>query len=385
MAAITYRFNNGLFSPLAMLRDRLRGRGLWFGLILLAALVAFELFNFSTTEYALVTLLGQHDALGIATWARVLAIAFCGIDFAGLSRLFTPETGRKEPKEIWLLTGAWFLGASMNAIMTWWAVGSALSANPRLGNELLSRADILRYGPLFIALLVWLTRILIIGTFAFAGDHIFTTARRAGRTVEGTARAVGAGGGRPSFPAPSQARPIPKPSAQSALPDYGTPSRYSSYASAADDSGSARRYDSQSGFFGRGAGYHNSRPAAHNGAASAFGGERPSPAVADDRSRTFFSERRSSSNGGVASHGFRGERPAPSTRDEPSSRRFFSGSSSNGRGAGGPAPAAMTGLFGPDAGESSSTSGSNRASSVRSVGSAPSAPPTNELEYVDLD
>lgn len=384
MAATTYRFNNGLFSPLAMLRNRLRGRGLWFGLILLAALVAFELFNFSTTEFALVTLFGEHDALGIATWARILAIAFCGIDFAGLSRLFTPETGRKEPKEIWLLTGAWFLGASMNAIMTWWAVGSALSTNPRLGNELLSRADILRYGPLFIALLVWLTRILIIGTFAFAGDHIFTTARRAGRTVEGTARAVGAGGGRPSFPARSEARPIPKPSAQSALPDYGTPSRYSSYASAADDSGSARRYDSQSGFFGRGSGYHNSRPAAHNGVASGFGGERPSPAVADDRSRTFFSERRSS-NGGATASGFRGAAP-----DDSSSRRFFSGSSSNGRNAGGPggggsSPAAMTGLFGPDAGESSSASGSNRASSVRSVGSAPSAPSTNELEYVDLD
>ena len=52
MTAITsYTAYTG--SPLAMLRRRLRGRGLWFGLILLAALISFEVFNFSTTEYAL--------------------------------------------------------------------------------------------------------------------------------------------------------------------------------------------------------------------------------------------------------------------------------------------------------------------------------------------
>ena len=92
MASTTIQFNLNPFGGLRSLRRRVIARGLWLGLILLAALVAFELFNFATTEFALQTLFGERDALGVATWASVLAIAFCGIDFAGLSRLFTPET-----------------------------------------------------------------------------------------------------------------------------------------------------------------------------------------------------------------------------------------------------------------------------------------------------
>ena len=271
MASTTIQFNLNPFGGLRSLRRRVIARGLWLGLILLAALVAFELFNFATTEFALQTLFGERDALGVATWASVLAIAFCGIDFAGLSRLFTPETGRKEPKEVWLLTGAWFLGASMNAIMTWWAVGSALSANPNLGNDLLSRQDILLYGPIFIAALVWLTRILIIGTFAFAGDHIFSTAERYGNVVDGLARPSGRirteradrghdGGGNwfkrnvaRRLPR-SQPRAMPQRTPAPALSSRNEPLASSSYARAADSSSERRVYGAQRSFFGRGAG-----------------------------------------------------------------------------------------------------------------------------------
>ncbi len=251
MATLTFQPDYSLFDNIRNFKRRVTARGLWFGMILLGALVAFEIFNFSTTDYALVTLFGQRDALGVATWAKVLAIAFCGIDFAGLSRLFTPETGRKEPKEIWLLTGAWFLGAGMNAIMTWWAVGSALSDNPLLGNELLSRADVLHYGPIFIAGLVWLTRVLIIGTFAFAGDHIFSTAYRAksGAVVNGTARPTP----RTTIP-PAEPRAVPKPSQSRSLPERTAPLESSSYARQSDYGSSQRRYESQSSFFGHGAG-----------------------------------------------------------------------------------------------------------------------------------
>lgn len=260
--ATTIELNPNLFTSMRNFRHRIRARGLWFGLILLGALVAFELFNFATTEFALQTLFGARDALGVATWAKVLAIAFCGIDFAGLARLFTPETGRKEPKEIWLLTGAWFLGASMNALMTWWGVGSALSENPALGNELLTRQDVLLYGPIFIAVLVWVTRILIIGTFAFAGDHIFTTAdRRATGYVEGTARPVGRSEShsheeRRGLFGRGESRAVPKPSSAPAL---GQPLASSSYARAADTSGERRVYDASRSLFGRGAG-ESTRP-----------------------------------------------------------------------------------------------------------------------------
>ena len=70
-------------------------RGAIFGSILFAALLAFEIFNFSTTQFALLDILGDLKFAGIR-WATVLAIAFCGIDFAGIARIFTPEQGREE-------------------------------------------------------------------------------------------------------------------------------------------------------------------------------------------------------------------------------------------------------------------------------------------------
>ena len=60
-------------------------RGTSFGMILLAALIAFEIFNFSTTEYSLGDLLGKLTFAGVR-WSTILALAFCGIDFAGRPR-----------------------------------------------------------------------------------------------------------------------------------------------------------------------------------------------------------------------------------------------------------------------------------------------------------
>lgn len=145
-------------------------RHLAIGLILIVALLAFELFNFDTTQFALESLLGDVRFLGLS-WATILAIAFCAIDFAGLARLFTPERGNDEPKEVWYLTGAWLLGTSMNAIMTWWAVSLTLLNHP-LGNEVMSREQLLKVVPLFVAILVWMTRILFIGSLTAAGEKI---------------------------------------------------------------------------------------------------------------------------------------------------------------------------------------------------------------------
>ena len=141
------------------------------GIILVVALLAFELFNFDTTRYALSNLLGDVRFAGIG-WATILAIAFCAIDFAGLTRLFTPERNREEPTAVWYLMGAWLLGATMNAIMTWWAISLTLLTHD-FGNEILSREQLLRWVPFFVATLVWLTRILFIGAISVAGEYIF--------------------------------------------------------------------------------------------------------------------------------------------------------------------------------------------------------------------
>lgn len=155
------------------------------GIILVVALVAFEIFNFDTTRFALNSILGEVSFFGI-TWATILAIAFCAIDFAGLARLFTPERGANEPKEIWYLMGAWLLGATMNAVMTWWAVSLTLLSH-EFGNEVLARETLLRLVPIFVAALVLLTRILFIGAFTVAGEHIFDLAGD-GREAQPAAR-----------------------------------------------------------------------------------------------------------------------------------------------------------------------------------------------------
>ncbi len=152
-------------------------RGLIFGVIIFAALLAFEIFNYSTTEFALSDLLGELKFAGIR-WATILSIAFCGIDFAGIARLFTPSEGsgrgHGSPNETWYLFGAWLLAATMNAMLTWWGVSLAVMGHETLGNDVVSRTTLIRVVPIFVALMVWLIRILIIGTFSVAGDHLFS-------------------------------------------------------------------------------------------------------------------------------------------------------------------------------------------------------------------
>lgn len=139
-------------------------------IILVIALFAFEIFNFDTTRYALDNLLGPVGFAGVR-WASILALAFCAIDFAGLVRLFSPENDGEQPREVWFLMGAWLLGATMNALMTWWAVSLTLISHD-LGNEVLSRGQLLQLVPVFVAVLVWLTRILFIGALTVAGSHL---------------------------------------------------------------------------------------------------------------------------------------------------------------------------------------------------------------------
>jgi hypothetical protein len=148
-------------------------RGLLFGALIVLALLAFEIFNYSTTDFALTDLLGGLSFVGIR-WATILAIAFCGIDFAGIARLFTPDNNAESHTEIWYLFGAWMLAATMNAMLTWWGVSIAILNHETLGNAVVDRQTLLRVVPIFVAIMVWLIRVLIIGTFSVAGDRLFT-------------------------------------------------------------------------------------------------------------------------------------------------------------------------------------------------------------------
>ncbi len=161
---------------LTVLKGGTSRRGLIFGVILLVALFAFEIFNYTTTEFALTDMLGANLRFAGIRWATILALAFCGIDFAGIARLFTPEKDQNGAAEVWYLFGAWLLAAAMNAILTWWGVAVAVRSHQELSNSFISQATITKVVPVFVALLVWLIRVFIIGTFSMAGDRLFNSA-----------------------------------------------------------------------------------------------------------------------------------------------------------------------------------------------------------------
>ncbi len=158
-----------------ILRGTALKRGAIFGAILVAALLAFEVFNFSTTSFALADVLGGLKTGGIL-WSTILAFAFCGIDFAGIARIFTPQQGRDEPAEVWYLFGAWLLAAGFNAMLTWWGVSVAILNHTSAGTALVGQAMLTKAVPVFVAVMVWLIRVLIIGTFSIAGENMFTMA-----------------------------------------------------------------------------------------------------------------------------------------------------------------------------------------------------------------
>jgi len=178
----TYRRNAG-DGLAALFKGRKISRGAAWGVMIIGALMAFEMFNFSTTEFALNDVLGDLTFAGFR-WATILSIAFCGIDFAGIARMFTPEQGADEPAEVWYLFGAWLLAAAMNAMLTWWGVSVAIISHSSLGaGPVVSSATLTKAVPVFVAIMVWLIRVLIIGTFSLAGDRLFSQdSRRTGST-----------------------------------------------------------------------------------------------------------------------------------------------------------------------------------------------------------
>lgn len=237
----TYRRNIG-DGLVALFRSRRINRGAAWGLMIIGALLAFELFNFSTTQFALRDVLGDLTFAGLR-WATILAIAFCGIDFAGIARIFTPEQGRDEPAEIYYLFGAWLLAAGFNATLTWWGVSIAIANHSSLGEgAVISSATLLKVVPVFVAVMVWLIRVLIIGTFSLAGDRLFTTDEQ--RAPRSNSRPVNQAALRPAStinrPATSAFRPAPKTAQQTS---FGRQEPTYHNASFSERSQSNERYD----------------------------------------------------------------------------------------------------------------------------------------------
>jgi hypothetical protein len=213
---------NSRLSLKSLLQGTAHQRGLIFGVIILLALLAFEVFNYSSTLFALSDILGDL-AFGPLRWATILAFAFCGIDFAGIARIFTPEQGRDEPAEVWYLFAAWFLAAAFNASLTWWGVSVAILQHPAAGGVLLGASTMTKVVPVFVAIMVLLIRVLLINSFSIAGDRIFSFAdQRSGRYQSQPVYRTNT----ESLRTPNQSypRPAPKPTpAAASRPLYNEP------------------------------------------------------------------------------------------------------------------------------------------------------------------
>ncbi len=215
---------NKRLSLSSLLQGTAHKRGLIFGLIILGALLAFEVFNYSSTLFALSDILGNL-AFGPLRWASILAFAFCGIDFAGIARIFTPEQGRDEPAEVWYLFAAWFLAAAFNASLTWWGVSVAILQHPAAGGVLLGAETMSKVVPVFVAAMVLLIRVLLINSFSIAGDRIFSFSdQRSGRYQNQSQPAYRTNTESLRTPSQSFPRPAPKPTpAAVSRPLYNEP------------------------------------------------------------------------------------------------------------------------------------------------------------------
>jgi hypothetical protein len=135
-------------------------------LIMIAALVAFECFNFSTTDFALRDMLGSMG-MGTLRWSTILSLAFCSMDFAGIASLLSnPRSDNNRAN--WYLLGAWVVAATMNAGLTWWGVSVTIYNQPADSILVLDPLTFVTAIPVLVSLGVWIIRILIIASLVYA-------------------------------------------------------------------------------------------------------------------------------------------------------------------------------------------------------------------------
>ncbi len=152
-------------NPFQLVRKVYEQSGGMYVFFISLVLLSLEIFNFSTTKFALQDLLGEIG-VGPTTWAAMLSIAFCGMNLIGIIRLFNPSTCENQGNENWFLLGAWILAAVMNTGLNWWGVSIAIYNHPVDSVLVVDPMTIVTVIPIFVAIMVMLIRILIIGNLS---------------------------------------------------------------------------------------------------------------------------------------------------------------------------------------------------------------------------
>lgn len=142
----------------------MRKASVYWMMILLVALLMLEYVNFEMNKVA-------FDLLFMGQMSAPFALAFAGADFAGVARLFTPEVGREERKEIKWLFGLWICVAIFNAGLTWFAVVNTM-VGKTFGNDVITQEVYLVWAPVVVATVLLLVRVMLVGTLTAFGDRM---------------------------------------------------------------------------------------------------------------------------------------------------------------------------------------------------------------------
>lgn len=187
--------------------------------IIVIALIAFEAVNYSTTAYALRDLLGDLQFTGVR-WSTMLALAFCSLDFAGIASLVTQKGQAEKDKESWFLFAAWLIAAAFNAALTWWGVSIAISNHPLRSAEVLNTQNLTTIVPVLVAIMVWVIRVLIIGSLTSSLDKSSRAQRSAAKRTRTT---IPAGYAVNTHPTSGYNRPQPVTPSAHAMNPRSTP------------------------------------------------------------------------------------------------------------------------------------------------------------------
>ncbi|MDT8899561.1 hypothetical protein QYE77_14950 (plasmid) [Thermanaerothrix sp. 4228-RoL] len=154
------------------MRLNLRDPKVWTLALFIVGIAGFEVFNYGTTLEALRDILGRQGSG--AVWAVLLSLALCAIDFAGVARLFIPED-EADTTAVWLLFGVWALAAAVNAVLTWWSVSLLVVNHTIQGAAVVGKEVVQRTVPIVAAVLVFSTRLLLVGALILRGLPVRAT------------------------------------------------------------------------------------------------------------------------------------------------------------------------------------------------------------------
>ena len=94
--------------------------------------------------------------------------------------MLAPQSDHHDHRSTWFMFGAWILAATMNAILTWWGVVLAIGSHPVVSAGMVNERFVLRTIPVFIALMVWVIRIMIVGSLSKKADRLTEPAVKPG-------------------------------------------------------------------------------------------------------------------------------------------------------------------------------------------------------------